>query len=402
MKLGNEFDFETLDSAVLQKSGVEEVFKIGSKSFVVSEELSRQPDLLASFNSKHFLNLLQSKVAEGFTGEIMVDTGYGKKTLYLKAGQLVFAASDAIDDRLGEILYRRGVINLDQLTDAAVQVTPETKFGQVLVNENILTSTDVWEVLKQQVVHILRTTLMPDRTMVTVIEGPFKLFAEVFFVDGTRDLVEKANVVATQSRIFKNALSANSSIRINEDKLRIDSLNEGTFARDFFELISENNILDDIIEASKLSPYNTIATLYETFQREYVLVDIDLVEEKRSRVDLTPLRKAVSDYRYLIHEVRSLFEEANVSLPFPEIKRFAEKVGVNLNQNFHIEDDLDISKRTVESLKVISLAKDNCQDVVATFDCMMQFVRLLAADHLSGEYYSRIREISFEEQTIAS
>ncbi|MFM9785948.1 hypothetical protein, partial [Streptomyces scabiei] len=60
--------------------------------------------------------------ASGFSGLLSVDTGYGIKRIFLEHGAVVFAGSNIIDDRLGEVMFREAKITLDALTDSATQV----------------------------------------------------------------------------------------------------------------------------------------------------------------------------------------------------------------------------------------------------------------------------------------
>ena len=87
---------------------------------------------------------------------VSVRTHQADKTIYIHQGQIVFATSSLIDDRLGEVIYRRGLITLDQMTEASVKVTRKLKFGRVMIESNIFNCIDLWDGLKLQVLCIVQ------------------------------------------------------------------------------------------------------------------------------------------------------------------------------------------------------------------------------------------------------
>ena len=61
----------------------------------------------------------------------------------VQEGRLVFASSSSPDDRLGELLLRRGRITLRQFADAGRAVGPGKRLGTVLVEQGVLTPKDL-------------------------------------------------------------------------------------------------------------------------------------------------------------------------------------------------------------------------------------------------------------------
>jgi len=65
------------------------------------------------------------------------------KTVHVQDGRLVFASSSSPDERLGELLLRRGKISLSQFTDAGEAVKPGKRLGTVLVERGLLSPKDL-------------------------------------------------------------------------------------------------------------------------------------------------------------------------------------------------------------------------------------------------------------------
>ena len=118
-----------------------------------------------------FRDLFHGLVVAGFTGVLSVDTGYGVKRIFLSHGAVVFAGSNVIDDRLGEVLFRESHISLDDLTRSAASVTKVRKFGQVLVGNKVLTNVELWQALKLQVKQILRSVFMAEQVFCEIYFG---------------------------------------------------------------------------------------------------------------------------------------------------------------------------------------------------------------------------------------
>ena len=63
-------------------------------------------------SAETLVSLLSGLVFRNFSGTLDLLIGSQKKSLYFKSGELVFARSNLMDDRLGEVIYRGGKICL--------------------------------------------------------------------------------------------------------------------------------------------------------------------------------------------------------------------------------------------------------------------------------------------------
>ena len=404
MKLNKELrvDLDTPSIESLEKSNF---FRLSADRVMVlpEEQKSLDADSFGFYSSATFYSLLKGLVKNSFCGRVKVDTGFGVKVLNFKRGALVFASSRAIDDRLGEVLYRRGIINLDQLTEAAVQVTPDMKFGQVLVNKEILTSNDVWEALKQQVVHILRTIMIPERLYVELFYGEFDLFTELYYMTPTIDLVLSAHIYGHQVRSFFEGVEEQSIVEINSNKCSIDSLKDGTFVKDFFQIVDAKAKLPDIVKASKLSEVNTIATLMELFHRGYFKISGEPFKNYPDcRDDFPELFTRITAYNRLTREFKDLFNEAGVEIPLPSIIKFGDEVSNSCGHSLSLDKGLQITEESMYRLTDFVKASGRLEETMSSIKCLMQFIKLVAADHLPVAYYRQLKDYLSNAQQKAS
>jgi hypothetical protein len=93
------------------------------------------------------------------------------KSIWFHRGEVVFASSNQMVDRLGECLLRAGVLSLDQLREAQRCFRPPARFGKVLVERGFLTPRELWNGVKYQVEEIVRSLLAYTAGRVHLWEG---------------------------------------------------------------------------------------------------------------------------------------------------------------------------------------------------------------------------------------
>ena len=99
------------------------------------------------------------------TGTLTVSSGTVKKCIYMKSGQIVFATSNLVQDRLGEILVKTGKLTLKDL-EYATQLFKKNaglkKLGAILVENKLIASKDLFGGLKDQVKDIIYSLILLD------------------------------------------------------------------------------------------------------------------------------------------------------------------------------------------------------------------------------------------------
>jgi hypothetical protein len=256
-----------------------------------------------------------------WSGMISVDTGSGHKRIYFNAGEFVFAASDLIDDRLGEVIYRESTISLDQLTSFAVQVDRKTKFGQVLLRSGSFTNTDLWNSLKSQVREIFRSIFLVDRCYIELQTGAPPI--EVTFENGTEELLDAAYSFGTQFRAFSKRVGPDVRVIPIENPIG-PSCELGTFAGDIMELTKDAPSLQDVLSRSKLAPINTLVAIHRLVATGYLRLD-GITEPVVSKMDgsFGNLKSRIDGYQVLHGLVSPAFQSAGVAMPLVELTSFA-------------------------------------------------------------------------------
>ncbi len=84
--------------------------------------------------------LLLTVCETGKTGLLHFTNSEAEKTLFIREGEVIFARSSSMDDRLGEYLLREGKLTLKNLVELGILVRPGKRFGALLLEQGLLES----------------------------------------------------------------------------------------------------------------------------------------------------------------------------------------------------------------------------------------------------------------------
>jgi hypothetical protein len=133
-------------------------------------------------------NLLSSKA----TGILTLQHNGQEKSIYLKDGNIVFASSNLLEDRLGNILVHAGKLTQEQ-AEAVLKLRGAThkKFGAIIVELGFLTPKELFDGLKLQVKEIIYSLFrwedgayrfmageLPSQTIPLILD-PIQLISEI-------------------------------------------------------------------------------------------------------------------------------------------------------------------------------------------------------------------------------
>jgi hypothetical protein len=112
-----------------------------------------------------------------------------RRSVYFREGQVVFASSSERAERLGPVLLRHGIIGPDELERATHLVKSGRPLGQVLVDQGILDSGQLYEGLTLQVREIVLGACLEADGEFAFLEGPNDEANAVRLSERTRDLL---------------------------------------------------------------------------------------------------------------------------------------------------------------------------------------------------------------------
>jgi hypothetical protein len=99
--------------------------------------------------------LLRSLLSSGETGILTVRGEEVTKSVYIRAGRVLYAGSTNVDERLGESLLLRGKITARQYVEASKMIRPGLRLGAILVEMGALEPEELIPAVEHQVKEIL-------------------------------------------------------------------------------------------------------------------------------------------------------------------------------------------------------------------------------------------------------
>lgn len=348
---------------------------------------------IARCSQEVFADFMYGLSRRRWSGAVSCDVGQGIKRVYFDRGEIVFAASNMMDDRLGEVIYRDGMITLDELTDSAVKVDRNSKFGQVLLSNGTFTNVDLWLALKRQVQDIVYSIFISPSIYVELHAGRNLAPTHVVFDMGTERLLDEAIGFGLMARDFISRLDDTTQILPGYNPEAATIAPKGTFAGDLLDLLnSGSGRLDEVVKASKLTHSNTLIALMGLSSQGLCDVEFKRKEAHNSDPQLAPIKSKMDLYSLILREVKSAFAADGRPFPVREVQTFAWSVGGGWVSPIFLDEEGEISAGS--HMAMYAQCQNNPHRVrhfEIRLESLLQFLLQLAGDNLSTERSRGIR-----------
>ena len=319
------------------------------------------------------------------TGVLEITSNTGVKKLFFKGGEFVFASSDLMDDRLGEVIYRDAMITLDQLTHFTVQVDRKTKFGQVLLKSGSFTNFDLWNALKSQMREIFRSIFFVASSQVRV--GTGKAPIEVSYESGTEELLDAAYSFGLQFRSFKERVAGDVRLAI-VGALGGHSASGGTFIADILEICKDSPLISDVVKRSKLSSLNTLVAVHRLIANG-VLRAQGLPELPIEKVEgrFAGIKGHIDTFQLLRSIVSGAFDSAKIPFPVEDLSHFALSLNHDGGASVFLAPNGDLDDESIAGILRQCAGNLNRMDYFQfRLVSLTRYLFQLASDTLPYEY----------------
>lgn len=196
LKKGADADIKILSSGEEIKAQIMWVREEGDD---VRVGFKRTGNLRGSLKNFKHIDLLMGLQRGTKTGTLEVVSGTVVKKIFIKNGDMIFAASNLMDDRLGERLVKKGRISVEQF-NLATQRLLETgeKIGKVLVDMCCMSPHELYQAVRTQVEDIILSIF-------EIEDGDFEFKEGVFAEENLVSLVfSAANIIYRGMKQAKN------------------------------------------------------------------------------------------------------------------------------------------------------------------------------------------------------
>jgi hypothetical protein len=235
-----------------------------------------------------------------------------KKNLYIREGNIIFAASNLTEERLGDLLLAWGTITKEQYAKSVALLSSKKRQGRILVEIGAISPNQLWEGVQNQIRHIVYSLFNWDHGSFHFAEGDLpgreNITTDVSLFELTMDGIRRIRNTDAVLRRFPSRDVTFVMADPPNERLKLEP-----FERHILSLINGKRSLKEICRLSEIGDTETIKVLY-------MLLSIGYTRLKGSDVkDSTPEKTAFADeaaaivenynrmfaylYRYMLHEV---------------------------------------------------------------------------------------------------
>lgn len=158
-----------------------------------------------SLVDRDFPELVHVLHEKSFTGSLLLTRAGVGKSVTIEHGRLVFASSTDPDERLGELLLRRGRLSLRDYTEAGQAVGPGKRLGSVLVERGVLGPKDLVKAVVDQTQEIIYDAFQWTEGRYRLQEGQRSAEAITLNISTPDLIVEGIRRIDSWSRIARAA-----------------------------------------------------------------------------------------------------------------------------------------------------------------------------------------------------
>jgi len=249
------------------------------------------------------------------SGLLQLLTDDGERHIYFERGEIVFATSRAEDDRLGNFLYRRGLIEKKQLLEAEKQYKPGTRFGKLFVEMGFLQPKELWEAVRNQIEEIVYSVFSMHKGQFIFFQGDslvdedlsgFSLSSQNLLMEGIRR--------SDELPMIEEAISSEDAVPRKKDKPPKTELSK-TEQR-VLDLIDGKKNVRQVMRGSKLGEFDAKRVLFDLVKSKFI--EIKLPGAGAPKKDPKErMREAVEEYNKIYAQL------------YKDLKTYANKINVD-------------------------------------------------------------------------
>jgi|YelNatPaOPRAMG01_1025707.scaffolds.fasta_scaffold01254_13 hypothetical protein len=302
------------------------------------------------------------------TGMLIIKSEDKIKSVYFIKGEIVFASSNQPEDRLGYILYKMGKLTKEQWEFAEKKMSSDTRFGAVLLKNELISPKNLWWGVKYQIEEIVYSIFAIVTGEFFFVEGaiPEKDLVR-FSLNTQRMLMEGYRRLDEWKLITQKFPSDETRVRLTS---RMPNIELTQNMQAMVKLIKGDMSISEIIRLTQLGRFYTYKILYTLLNAGL----IEIVGEKEQEKPLDNVTIQVLDivkkYNIIFNKLFKVIKEANPKFNQNELfDNFVSELsdslknlfnGVSLNK----DGELDETKLLI-NIETMRKTKSDALDKVA-------------------------------------
>ena len=248
---------EIAERAGLKVSEELSAFVPGSGVVVLCREQARKgyvAGALGALSVAELMGLINSGLR---TVTLVLQGPTARRRFVFRDGQVVFASSTELSERMGPVIWRHGMITLDQLQAAEPKVSPTAKLGKVLMDAGLVSAAQLYRGMQLQVKEILFGAFIEA-------EGEFSLLDEgenpelntVRLQERSRDLILEGMSRAEEMLLLRQAFDPE-GVPKRKDGPKPTVMEQGVV----WNRVDGKMSVRDVVRTSRLGDYAALKAL---------------------------------------------------------------------------------------------------------------------------------------------
>jgi tetratricopeptide (TPR) repeat protein len=291
--------------------------------------------LKGNINNISLAKILVQLTRNRKTGTLNLSTPTFTKTIYLNAGDVIFASSNYADDRLGEMLLKAGKITVAQY-DNSVAVLKSTgkRQGAIFVELGYLTPKELFQGLKYQVNEIIQSMFLLEDAAYEFREGDIPSQEVITLKMSIGNLIYAGvNRIINWTRIRNEMPDTDSMLKLSEDPLSLfQEIELSSQDKKILSLIDGKKTIKEIINSSWMGSFEALKILY-------VLWSIGMIEEAAEQEETLDAEETAA-----LEEILRPFSGEEETMP-TKINSLYFKLGhLTMNELLEVDESSDSEK----------------------------------------------------------
>ncbi len=286
-------------------------------------------------DSFSMINILQK------TGMLIIKSDDRVKSVYFMKGEIVFASSNQPEDRLGYLLYKTGKLTREQWESAEKKMSAETRFGAILLKNELITPKNLWWGVKYQIEEIIYSMFAMSTGEFYFLEGAipeedlvrFSLNTQNMLMEGYRRLDE-------WKLITQKIPSDETNIRLSSTMPKIELTQH---MQDMVKLVKGDMPIAEVIRLSQLGRFNTYKILYALLNAGIVEISGTRKQDKELDEATVQILNIIKKYNAIFHKLFGVIKLTNPKFDHNELldnfvselsdrlQKLYENVGISAN-----------------------------------------------------------------------
>jgi DnaJ-class molecular chaperone with C-terminal Zn finger domain len=320
-------------------------------------------EIKGNLRQNAFADLLTEAAEARLDGSFRLSNQDRKAIIYLRAGEVVFAVSNAREHRLFEILLRENVLTQAQITEIP-NFTNDLELSQKLVERKILDSAEIRKRFTQQIELIFKSVLAWGEG-----EWIFSPLARVkdsidYKIETPKILLEYArnlspNDIVRRFRSFQESFGVKPKTESHEHLAPLEAFILSRFDKPFLKV-------DEIVALGGISESLTMKTLYALWLGGFLYrrnFNAAFTEHKIAAIHSAKLSLKTSEAKTESAETKTAKPAAPVKQVSPPAEKPVEKTSA-VDENLQLEDYLRRVEEAETLYEVLGVApKASAQEI---------------------------------------